>query len=227
MGKIDQYVSFVKEQVTVQEKLAQKFDEDNYRSSLHFKTARSFSELARFLEEIQKKGTYDRAYLNRGDSPQKRILLTFEEIENAPDDLLKELNLAETDRQELLIEYLIASAGGVLSLDKIIMELYTRTKEVPKRAAVTARLFRMATRGMIYNVPGKKGVYSTYELSEADAKKMFGQTDPEALPEETQSTSATVPASTPPPPQPVKTFLQGSRKRDLMDSTTTSGFRRI
>jgi hypothetical protein len=179
MAKIDNYVTFVKEQVAVQEKLARKYDEDAYRSRLHFTTARTFADLARFLEDLRKRGTQVSAFLNRADTPQKRILLTFEEIENAPEELLKELNLTENDRQELLIEYMIAQAGGVLSLDKIIIELYARMKEVPKRTAVTQRLFRMANRGMIFNVPGKKGIYSTYELTEAEAKKMFGQIDAE------------------------------------------------
>jgi len=175
MAKIDNYVSFVKDQVTVQERLAKKYEDDTYRQGMHVKTANSFAELGRFLEEIQKRGTQDTAYLSRGDSAQKRIQLTYEEIENAPDELLKELNLSETDRQELLIEYLIAQAGGVLSLDKIMVQLYARTRDVPRRNTITSRLYRMAGRGMIYNVPGKKGVYSTYELSEQDAKKMFGQ----------------------------------------------------
>jgi hypothetical protein len=222
MLKIENYVTFVKEQVTVQERLARKYDEDNYRSSIHFKSARTFADLARFLEDIQKRGTQDIAYLNRGDTPQKRILLTFEEIENAPEELLKELNLTEKDRQELLIEYLIAQADGVLSLDKIIMELYARTKEVPKRAEVTQRLFRMANRGMIYNVPGKKGIYSTYELSEADAKKMFGQFDGETA-EEASSASAPTPSPPPAAPSVSRTEILGSRRR-LLDST--AGIRR-
>ncbi len=32
----------------------------------------------------------------------------------------------------------------------------------------------MVGKGMIYNVPGKKGVYSTYEMTPDEAKKMFG-----------------------------------------------------
>ncbi len=199
MTKIDNYVAFVKDQVGVQQKLARKYDEDSYRSGLHQKTASNFAELGRFLEEIQKKGTQQTAYLNRGDSPQKRILLTFEEIENAPDELLKELNLTDTDRQELMIEFLIADAGGVLSLDKIMIELYKRTREVPKRNALVSRLYRMASRGMIYNVPGKKGVYSTYELSEAEAKKMFGQFDGEVVEETASQVSVSAPSPAPPP----------------------------
>jgi len=217
MTKIDNYLNFVKEQVGVQEKLARKYDEDSYRSSLHQKAATNFRDLSRFLEEIQKRGTQHSAYLNRGDNPQKRILLTFEEIEHAPEELLKELNLSETDRQELMIEYLIAQSGGVLSLDKIMIELYNRTKEIPRRNTITSRLYRMAGRGMIYNVPGKKGVYSTYELAEADVKKMFGQIDGETSEE-------TPPAS--PTPAEAKPHQTVDRLKTKFMSGAAGGFSR-
>lgn len=222
MAKIDNYVTFVKEQVAVQSKLARKYDEDGYRSGLHQKTAANFSDLARFLEEIQKKGTEDTSYLNRGDSPLKRIQLTFEEVAGLPEDFLKELNLSEADRQELLIEYIIAQAGGVQSLDKIMIELFNRTKEIPRRNTITSRLFRMAARGMIYNVPGKKGVYSTFELSEAEAKKMFGQFDGEA-PEESPTTTSPPAALPPPPAAPTELKAESGAerfKRKFMNSTT-------
>jgi hypothetical protein len=177
---VENHIKFVKEQVFIQEKLALEFDEDDYRKGLHLKTATNFVDLARFLEEIQKRESKTVAFFHRADTPQRRILLTYEEIQSAPDELLKELNISDAERQELLIEYLIAEAGGVLSLDRIIIGLYARTKEVPKRGTLTTRLFRMANKGMIYNVPGKKGVYSTYELTEAEAKKMFGQFDGES-----------------------------------------------
>jgi hypothetical protein len=170
MGKIDSYVAFVKEQVGVQDRLSRKYD-DPFRKSVHQKAAKNFSELGEFLIEIKAKGTRDTSFLNRGDSPQKKLLLTFEDIDGAPEELLRELNVTETDRQDLLIEYLIAQTGGVLSLDRIMVELFKRNKpEIPKRNTITSRLYRMASKGMIYNVPGKKGVYSTYEMTEEDAK---------------------------------------------------------
>jgi hypothetical protein len=54
---------------------------------------------------------------------------------------------------------------------------------------------------MIYNVPGKKGVYSTFEMTEQDAKKTFGV---DGDPDETgPSTPTTEPAaSTEPAPAP-------------------------
>jgi hypothetical protein len=210
MPNIDTYLSFVKEQVSVQEKLSKKYDEDAYRRGLHLKTKNNFVELADFLEDIKNRGTRDTSYLHRGNSPQKKIQLTYEEIEGAPEELLRELNLSDADKQEILIEYIIAQEGGITSLDRIMVQLYKRTGEIPKRNTITTRLYRMANRGMIYNVPGKKGVYSTYELSEDDAKKMFGAADVEADPSDSGQASPTTPPSSTP------------GKRRLFVSTTLS-----
>jgi Fe2+ or Zn2+ uptake regulation protein len=216
VSKIEDYISFVKEQVSVQDKLSKRYEDDPYRRGLHAKAGESFSKLSGFLEEIRRKGTRDTAYLNRGSSPQKRIQLTYEDIENAPEELLKELNVSETDKQELLVEYLIAQEDGVLSLDRIMVDLYKRTREVPKRSTLISRLYRMVNRGMIYNVPGKKGVYSTYELSEQDAQKMFGLVDVEA--EETPSSSA--PAQ---PPSGSANRVVDRLKSSLMSSSAPTG----
>ena len=220
MAKIENYLAFVKDQVAVQERLAHKYGED-YRHDIHLKTAQKFAELAKFLEEIQKKGTSNTGYLNRGDAPQKRLFLTFEEIEGAPDDLLKELNISDTDKQDMLIEYIIAESGGILSLDRIIVELYKRMRDIPKRNTITSRLFRMAGRGMIYNVPGKKGVYSTYELSEHEAKKMFGQLD-EAADDPVQPQPVVAVAAMRSLGSPLSAAADGSVKAKLINSAASA-----
>jgi hypothetical protein len=176
-SNLENYVAFVKEQVVVQQKLANKYEDQPYRQGLHQRTEKRFRELVEFLER-SKDAPDVPDNSNRSRSPKKRIQLTLEDITGLPDELLKELNITDVDRQELLIEHIIAQSGGILSLDKIMIELYKRTQEIHKRNTLTARLYRMANRGLIYNVPGKKGVYSTYEISEKDARRIFGANDP-------------------------------------------------
>jgi hypothetical protein len=178
-NKIENYVAFVKEQVGVQQKLAEKFEDSPFRKGQHLNSAKNFSDLAEFLTKIQTNGTRDTSYLNRGDSLSKRLHLTYEDIQDLSEENLKELNFTEADRQDLVVEHMIAQAGGVYSLDKIMVDLFRQTKEFPKRNTITSRLYRMVGKGMIYNVPGKKGVYSTYEMTEQDAKKLFGNVDGE------------------------------------------------
>lgn len=221
MAKIDKYADFVKEQVAVQQKLAVKYEDSPFRRGQHLESAKNLAELAGFLAEIQKKGTNDVSYLSRGDSPLKRLHLTYEDIESAPEELLRELNLSETDRQELMVEYMIAQAGGVLSLDRILVDLYKRTKEVPKRNTITSRLYRMVGRGMIYNVPGKKGVYSTYEMTEQEARKLFGNTDIET--EEATSPAAAPENAVAPAPSPASRTMfpkVGDKNRRFLESAS-------
>jgi len=192
MAKIDDYLAFVNEQVQVQDRLAIRYDHEPYRRNRHVSSKNKFVELANYLGQIKSHGLdFGDASLNRSLSAQKRIQLTYEDLQGLPEELVKELNVTDTDRQEMEIEHIIAQSDGVLSLDKIMVELYRRTGEIHKRNTLTSRLYRMAQRRMIYNVPGKKGVYSTYEISEADAKRMFGPDQPE---------EASTPPSSPPAP---------------------------
>jgi hypothetical protein len=216
MGKIDKYVDFVKEHVALQHKLAKKYEDSPFRKNQHLDSAKGFAELEHFLAEIQKRGTGDTSYLNRGDSPLKRLHLTFEDISGLTEDQLRELNLTEADRQDLVVEHMIAQNGGIYSLDKIMVDLFRQTKEFPKRPTIISRLYRMVGKGMIYNVPGKKGVYSTYEMTEQDVKKLFGNVDAEN--EEPAAAIATVaptvlatPSSPSPAPDKPRTGLANSK----------------
>ncbi len=75
-----------------------------------------------------------------------------------------------------------------------MIEPYRRTRDVPKRNTITSRLFRMAGRGVIYNVPGKKGPYSTYDVSEEEQEK---DVDDSEADEATPAASASTPTVTP------------------------------
>jgi hypothetical protein len=208
MGKIDKYVTFVKDHVAIQQKLAKKYEDTPYRKGQHIESAKGFADLAEFLAEIQQKGTGDVSYLNRGDSPLKRLHLTYEDIQDLSEENLKELNLTEADRQDLVVEHLIAKNGGVYPLDKIMIDLFRLNKEFPKRNTITSRLYRMVGKGMIYNVPGKKGVYSTFEMTEQEAKKLFGNFD-----SENEESSTTTPNESPAPtPKPTSSQLPPSGK---------------
>jgi hypothetical protein len=216
-NKIENYIAFVKEQVGVQQKLAEKFEDSPFRKGQHLNSAKNLGDLAEFLAKIQAKGTSDTSYLNRGDSLPKRLHLTYEDIQDLSEENLKELNINEADRQDLVVEHMIAQAGGVYSLDKIMVDLFRQTKEFPKRNTITSRLYRMVGKGMIYNVPGKKGVYSTYEMTEQDAGKLFGNTDSETE-DSVAQTSENVPPTTPPvsaPPAKTMFSRHGDKNKYL------------
>jgi hypothetical protein len=180
MENIDSYVDFVKDQIAFQQRMADKYSLQPYRQGMHLTSAKKFQDLFEILQTVKNGvgATGDRPV--KGVNSRRRIMLSLDDIKDVPNELLEELNLTETDKQEMMIESIISEAGGILSLDRILVELYKRTGQVHKRNTVISRLYRMGNRGLIYSLPSKKGLYSTYEMSEQDVKRLFGQLDSES-----------------------------------------------
>lgn len=87
------------------------------------------------------------------------LALTSKDIEGLPDVVLDELNAL--DSLEIAILELFTMAGGTLILDKIIAGLYHLTGTPHSRTAITAKLYRMSKKALVYSVPKKKGLYTT------------------------------------------------------------------
>ena len=193
MENVDSYIVFVKDQMAFQNRMANKYEHDPYREGMHLKSLKKFQELLELLETAKNSQTTNTSRAPNSMDARRRIMLSLEDVKDIPVELLNELNLTDADKQEMMIESIIADAGGILSLDKILVELYRRTGQVHKRNTVISRLYRMGNRGLIYSLPSKKGLYSTFELSEQDVKRLFGQIDQEA--EGTQTGSSEVNAA--------------------------------
>ena len=80
------------------------------------------------------------------------------------EEVIKELNISESDRHEFFIMRIIEKLGGVASIDKIIIGAYRDNKEILERQKLNAKLYRMSSKGLIYSHPNKKGVYSIKEV---------------------------------------------------------------
>lgn len=89
------------------------------------------------------------------------ILIKPEDIKDLPKEVLAELSLAPSDYAEFDIVNLIKKHGGVMSLDHIIMATYRETGELLKRKMITARLYRMIGKGLLYSVRDKRATYTT------------------------------------------------------------------
>ena len=89
------------------------------------------------------------------------INLTADDLENLPPEMLAQLGLSDSDYVELDIVRIINGFGGMASLDKILVNLYREKNEIFERTGLNAKLYRMIKKGLIYGVPGRKGVYST------------------------------------------------------------------
>lgn len=165
MERLRPHIEFVKEQGAFHARQADKYADNPRRKEAHLATAAKFGDLAGVLQEIelmdppQKNVTGER----------KRLNLTWEEVKDLPEELLAELSVSDADRLEFTIIAIIEDAGGVASLDRIIMEYYKRTGEVLKRPVMNNRLYRMVQKEAIHAVQGKKGVYTLQPLSDEEA----------------------------------------------------------
>jgi len=158
MSNVEEFRDFVKQQADFHLRMANKYQNDPKRNGLHVRTSDKFNELYDFLDEIQSKRAH-----------AKRLSVTWDEVSDLPSELVSELSISEADKTEFHVLKVINDAGGVASLDRILVDYYKQTGEVVKRSAMNNRLYRMGQKAMVFSVPGRKGVYSSEELSEEDA----------------------------------------------------------
>jgi hypothetical protein len=170
MSILEKHLAFVNEQTAFHQKMAERFADNSFRQKLHNTTKEKFEALAKDLVEADK-------MLDRPEqlAPPRlvRLSLTPEDLEGLPEELLSELSI-DSDKTEFAILSLIDESGGVISLDQLLVGLFRKTKEVHKRQTLTSRLYRMAQNKLVFNVPNKKGVYSTRPLTEEEFLKILG-----------------------------------------------------
>lgn len=180
MDIVAKYAPFVNDQIELQEKMANRYSNQEWRRDRHLRTQTIFRNLLDDLVITQSKLGDDPHQDIKPANVLRNITLSLEDIEGLPPELMAELSISEADKLEFTIVELINEAGILLSLDKIIIGLYKKTGEIHKRSTLTSRLYRMIQKKLIYSVPYRKGIYSTQELSEDDVRGIFGQPDEQA-----------------------------------------------
>jgi hypothetical protein len=181
--------TFVNEQIEFHRAKATEYTKSYpKRAERHTQTALHFSELAEWIKDaattvesvdsLKKKIAELESSVANADGAKKapgkqsQLALSFEDIEGLPDELLQELGFSDGDKMDFTIHRTINELGGVTSIDRLLVTIYKETGEIIKRSNVNQRLYRMAQRGALFPVPGKKGVYSTEEITEEDASKL-------------------------------------------------------
>lgn len=173
MSILAKHVGFVNEQIEFHRKMVEKFGSTTFRAKLHQTTADKFQALAADLESADRELDAPRT-TPKAPASGIQLSLSLDDIEGLPDELISELSLSDADKTEFAIVNAIEEARGIISLDKLLIALYRKTGEVHKRTSLYSRLARMAQKNSIYYVPGKKGVYSTEQLSTEDVVRLFG-----------------------------------------------------
>lgn len=97
------------------------------------------------------------------EAARKRLLTVpaeYGDLSDLPPSVLAQLNLTKTDELEQQMRDIVAAAdGNEVGLDTIIIELWRRHRVEQERRFIMNKLYRMAQKGIIHSVEGRKGVY--------------------------------------------------------------------
>lgn len=126
---------------------------DPISSTRHTRTAMALEETVAELERLE-----------RITQP---VPASYGDLSDLPPELLKELSGIRADDREQQLYTIIKSGDGEVELDAILIELFRRFKVVETRKFLQNKLWRMAQKGMIWTVAGKKGVYTATEPPKA------------------------------------------------------------
>lgn len=166
------HADFVKTQITFHESMASKFEAIPKRRNKHLETAEALTGVLNYIASLE---AAPAAKPNVQSGKPLQLGLTFDEIEGLPPELIQELSVSDGDRTDFTILKIVEAAGGVTSLDRILVGIYKETGEIMKRTTLTSRLYRMSQKGLIFNVPGKKGAYSVEEITEEQAQELLSK----------------------------------------------------
>lgn len=167
---MSEHVDFVNAQIAFHESMADKLKANPRRQSRHMETAGQFKGLLSYIVSLEA----GKQMLSAGSGKKPiPLALTFDEIEGLPPELIQELSVSDGDRMDFAILRIIENGGGISSLDRILVGIYKETGEVMKRTTLTSKVYRMSQKGLLFSVPNKKGVYSTQELTDAQAEELI------------------------------------------------------
>ncbi|THD71240.1 MAG: hypothetical protein E7813_06045 [Bradyrhizobium sp.] len=99
-----------------------------------------------------------------------------DDLAGLPPELLKELSENIKGETDPLIK-IINARGGTATLDEILIDLYRKYNEIGKRNIISNRLYRLAKRGHVSALSGKKGLYTTAQV--VDPAQITNETSPE------------------------------------------------
>jgi hypothetical protein len=173
MSILVKHVEFVNDQIVFHTKMAEKPDIKPFAKKLHITTKEKFEALSADLVEADKMLDREPIDAQKTQPSFVRLSLTPDDLDGLPEELLKELS-ADTDHTDFAILNVVENAGGIISLDKLLIGLYKKTGQVHKRQSLTSRLYRMAQNKLIFSVPTKKGVYSSHPMTEEQASSLLG-----------------------------------------------------
>lgn len=155
MSILQENIDFVKDQIR---RTAAIYNKNPYHNSKLPEVIGKFQKLEAFLESAELQ-----------DSPkpkmrQEQLIVPPKDMIELPEELIAQLTQSKSDRAELNIIKAMEDVGGIISIDVLLVKLYKQNGEINDRRQLSTKLFRMAKKGLIFSVPGKKSVYSLEPL---------------------------------------------------------------
>ncbi|WP_236211316.1 hypothetical protein [Metapseudomonas otitidis] len=135
-----------------------------YQASLAAKHAHHPSRAASAMDRASKIGQVIDLFSPQASKAAPRLNLLPEDLVGLPDELLQELSVTKSDFFDFEIARYIDEAGGVMTLDQLIITLYRKTGEIHERSKLNSRLYRMAKKNLVKSIEGRKGVYATKDV---------------------------------------------------------------
>lgn len=112
------------------------------------------------------------AVLARRKSAMETLAVSPADLEGLPPELIEQLSISQTDREEFQILGLMEEHGGTMSMDQLLIAIYKKSREILERTKLNQRLYRMISKGMLHSVPGRKGIYTIYQPEEEEQKQI-------------------------------------------------------
>jgi len=122
------------------------------------------------LLRLQSENTRYECLLAERQTCLNQLDLKPADIIGLPPELIAQLSIDESDLADFQVLDLIEESGGTMSLDRIIIGIFRKNGEISDRSKLNARLYRLAQKGLLYPVPGRKATYSIYKQQEEVAQ---------------------------------------------------------
>ena len=188
MNNISEHIEFVKSQIDHYDGMAIKNRSNPARLNIYIEVSAKLRKLLSDLEEAlaQQIAASSSETSLSGNNPlqigtlsklppeffSNPFSLSATDIEGLPPELIEELGITPGDKLEIAIVELIKAAGGTIVLAKLIVGLYHVTGESHSRVSLTAKLYRMSKKGLVFSVPNKKGYYTTTKPENGDSEQL-------------------------------------------------------
>lgn len=92
----------------------------------------------------------------------KPVPASYGDLSDLPPELMAQLSGVKTDVLEDQIYAVAKAAGDEIELDKLLIELFRRHGDVHQRRFLNNKCYRMAQKGLIHILRGRKGVYTIH-----------------------------------------------------------------